>query len=128
MDLFGLFRCWARCVLDVCSFSFFFSFFLFFSSSSSPSFSLSCFTVLPSASGSGQLGVSVATSATAGTPQGIAVPSLTPATQYDCYCATVSGGVLGTKLDLYSSGFTSHPAKNGDVAGTAITGRWWQWW
>jgi hypothetical protein len=88
------------------------------------SFSLPCFIVFSSATGSGQLGVSAATSATAGTPQGIAVPSLTPATQYDCYCATVSGSVLGTKLDLYSSGFTSHPAKNGDVAGNAITGRW----
>ena len=33
----------------------------------------------------------------------------------------MSGSVLGTKLDLYSSGFTSHPTKNGDTAGTVAT-------
>jgi len=71
--------------------------------------------------GSGQLGVSSATSATAGSTVSISVPSLTAATAYDCYCATVSGGVLATKLDLFSSGFTSHPVKNGDTAGTTIT-------
>ena len=73
------------------------------------------------AGGSGQLGVSSATSATALSAVQITIPSLTTATAYDCYCATVSGSVLSTKHDLFSSGFASQPAKNGDVAGAQLT-------
>jgi hypothetical protein len=57
---------------------------------------------------------SPATSGTAGFSLSVSIGSLTAASQLDVYCATAAG-VLGTKLDLYTSGFSAHPAKYGDT-------------
>ena len=58
--------------------------------------------------------------ATAGSAADIAVTGLTSATAYDAYCATSTGGVLSSKLDFVTVGFTSQPSAV-NVAPTSLT-------
>ena len=61
-----------------------------------------------------------ASSETGGASASVALSGLTVATQYDIYCATANA-VRSQKLAAYASGFSAHPTKSADSAGTTVT-------